>query len=415
MPLTKSMLLRSASRGGPLVVALLMGILLVVSSALSYRDSMVSAAAVAEREGMRFVTRLGIQFGRHAPTPAAVQSAFEANRPLGLTYLRVGTVEAGQALLEASRPMIGAPGFGHGRVRMAFPSLPPPPIPRMLPPPDREHGSGFPLPPPEVAIEFEPVLSADTTRRALSALILAASAAALLAVSAFVLWVRARRADRDELSRMAQRHLAQIGEMSAILAHEIRNPLASLKGHAQLLEEKVANSPLADRVGRIVTEAIRLEDLTTDLLDFSRARAASLEEADPVAPLANACAATLPDRITMSSNGAPSRWSLDVRRIQQVLTNLIENALAVTPDGRQVEVGVGCEGDELVYSIRDQGPGVPAAERTRIFEPFHTTKLRGTGLGLAVVKRIVDLHRGKIEVLDAREGGADFRVRLPKR
>jgi two-component system sensor histidine kinase HydH len=417
MHLTKSMLVRSASRGGPLVVALLMGVLLVVSSALSYRDSRVSAAAVAEREGIRFLTRLALQLGHHAPTPAAVQSAFEANRPLGLMYLRVGTAEAGQALLGNSRPTIGAPGFGHGRVRMAFPSLPPPSNARILSPPDRERAPGddAPLLLPDVAIEFEPVLSADTTRRALSALILAASAAALLALSALILWVKARRADRDELSRIAQQHLAQIGEMSAILAHEIRNPLASLKGHAQLLEEKVADSPLADRVGRIVTEAIRLEHLTTDLLDFSRAKAASLAEADPAAPLAKACAATVPERITMSSHGAPSRWLLDVCRIEQVLTNLIENALAVTPDGRTVEVRVGCEGDVLVYSIRDHGPGVPAAERARIFEPFHTTKLHGTGLGLAVVKRIVDLHRGKIEVLDAPGGGADFRVLLPKR
>jgi two-component system sensor histidine kinase HydH len=388
-----------------------MGALLVISSALSYRDTKASAAAVAEREGIRFLTRLAIQLGPHMPKPAAVRNAFEANRPLGLTYLRVGSLEAGEPLLAHSQPLFGAPAFGLGRVRMAFPTLPPPPGNAHAMP-----GGGPPTggPPPGVAIEFEPVLSVDAARRALSALILAASAATLLAASAFVLWVRAGRAERDERVLMAHQHLAQLGEMSAILAHEIRNPLASLKGHAQLLEEKVVNSPFAERVGRIVADAVRLENLTTDLLDFARARTAQLDATDPLAPLADACAATVPARIVMTSEGAPKEWHIDGPRIQQVLTNLIENALAVTPDDRRVQVGVGCDNGMLLYTVRDHGPGIPRSERARIFEPFHTTKLQGTGLGLAVAKRIVDLHRGKIEVLDAPGGGAEFRVRLPK-
>jgi two-component system sensor histidine kinase HydH len=426
MSISKSKLLRSAVRVGPLVVALLMGALLVASSALSYRDTKASAAAVAEREGIRFLTRLAIQLGPHSPKPASVHNAFEANRPLGLTYLRVGNVEAGQALLAGSRPLVGAPAFGRGRVRMAFPSLPPPsmgpgapPFAFGGPPPPPPMGAG-PLPfrpegpPPSIAIEFEPVLSTDAVRRALSALSLAVSAAALLAASALILWTRARRAERDERHLIAQQHLAQMGEMTAILAHEIRNPLASLKGHAQLLEEKVVEPVLAGRVSRIVSDAVRLENLTTDLLDFARARTAQLADADPVAPLVNARAATVPDRVSISTDAAPERWPIDVPRIQQVLTNLIENALAVTPNGSRVEARVGREEDQLVYAVRDHGPGVPADERTRIFEPFHTTKVRGTGLGLAVAKRIVDLHRGNIEVLDAPGGGAEFRVRLPR-
>ena len=436
MRITKSRLLRSAERGGPLVVALLMGALLVVSSALSYRDTKASAAAVAEREGIRFLTRLSIQLGPRAPKLSSVHAAFETNRPLGLTYLRVGGVEAGQAVLAGSTPGFGAPAFGRGRVRMAFPSLPLPPPGARPPafgagrPPTFGPGGpplfgpggsppfgpdGPPSPPPGIAIEFEPVLSTDAVRRARTALMLAVSAAGLLAASAVVLWMKARRADRDERLLIAQQHLAQMGEMTAVLAHEIRNPLASLKGHAQLLEEKVTEPALAGRVSRIVSDAVRLENLTTDLLDFARARTAQLADADPVAPLANARAATIPDRVSMSSEGAPDRWSIDAPRIQQVLTNLIENALAVTPDDRQVEVRAAREDDTLVYAVRDHGPGVPPGEGARIFEPFHTTKLRGTGLGLAVAKRIVDLHRGNIEVLDAPGGGAEFRVLLPRR
>jgi two-component system sensor histidine kinase HydH len=442
MRITRSKLLRSAERGGPLVVALLTGALLVVSSALSYRDTKASAAAVAEREGIRFLTRLSTQLGPHAPKPGSVQAAFDTNRPLGLTYLRVGSVEAGQAVLAGSTPGFGAPAFGGGRVRMAFPSLPPLPLrarppgfgagrppafgpggPPVFapggPPPFGPGGrppfgpGGPPSPPASITVEFEPVLSTDAVRRARTALMLAVSAAGLLAASAVVLWLKARRADRDERRLIAQQHLAQMGEMTAILAHEIRNPLASLKGHAQLLEEKVADPALAGRVTRIVSDAVRLENLTTDLLDFARARTAELADTDPVAPLANARAATVPNRVSLSSEGAPDRWAIDAPRIQQVLTNLIENALAVTPDDRQVEVRVAREDDTLVYAVRDHGPGVLPAERARIFEPFHTTKLRGTGLGLAVAKRIADLHRGNIEVLDAPGGGTEFRVLLP--
>jgi two-component system, NtrC family, sensor histidine kinase HydH len=406
----RSKLLRSAARGGPLLVALLLGALLVASSALSYRDTKLSAAAVAEREGVRFLMRLAIQFGRSAaPSAAAVRAAFEANRPLGLTYLRVGSDEAGDPMLASSHPKFGAPAFGAGRVRMAFPALPPPPFGFSPPPfaPERR-------PPPGIAIEFEPVLSADAVRRALRALVLSIGAAGLLAVSALVLWARARRAERDERRSLAQEHLAQMGEMTAILAHEIRNPLASLKGHAQLLEEKLDDPILASRVERVVAEAVRLEHLTTDLLDFARARTVQVVETNPVEPLAKAREATVPDRVSVSTEGVPERWPLDGPRIEQVLTNLVENALAVTPHCRQVEARVTRDGETLVYTVRDHGPGVPLAERERIFEPFHTTNVRGTGLGLTVAKRIVDLHRGHIDVLDAPGGGAEFRVCLPR-
>jgi signal transduction histidine kinase len=101
--------------------------------------------------------------------------------------------------------------------------------------------------------------------------------------------------------------------------------------------------------------------------------------------------------------------------MEQVLINLLDNALAVTPPGARVTANVATVGGDLVFSVRDRGPGIPAAERARIFEPFHTTKTRGTGLGLALVRRIVDLHGGAIEVRDAPGGGAIFSIELPAR
>jgi two-component system sensor histidine kinase HydH len=122
----------------------------------------------------------------------------------------------------------------------------------------------------------------------------------------------------------------------------------------------------------------------------------------------------VPDRVSLDVGAAPPTWHLDAARVEQVLINLIENALSVTPGTERIEATVSVDGDALVYTVRDHGPGVPVGERGRIFEPFHTTKLRGTGLGLPVAKRIIDLHHGRIDVVDADGGGALFRVYLPR-
>jgi two-component system sensor histidine kinase HydH len=265
-----------------------------------------------------------------------------------------------------------------------------------------------------LVIEFEPVETNDLNTRALVGLWLSSGAALLLTSAAFVLWRFGRRAQRMEGELERQRHLATLGSMSAVLAHEIRNPLAALKGHAQLLAEKAEDPKMEARVRRVVDEALRLETLTNDLLDFARSGAVHPVASSPVTVLDEAAAATVPGRIEQETAGAPASWSFDAGRMQQVLINLLENALAATPGDEKVTVTIDRVGEELVFSVRDRGPGVPEADRARIFEPFHTTKLRGTGLGLAVCKRIVELHGGRIEVDDAPGGGALFRVCLPR-
>ena len=461
----------SLRRAGPLVVALLLGAALIVSSALSYRDARTAAAWVAERQGiglLRRVEGVGRQPGQ-SHRPDAVAAAVEAYRALGLTYLRLvdesGRVvaESGVPLLAGTHPVVGAPTFGHGRVRMispgpwprghagpeprpspplapapaaALPASPPPGSrpepdgrpwpdgPRTAPEPDGPppgppgergwHDDAREPPPSTVEIEFEPIGWEDAERRALRVLVLSAGTAGLLAVAALISWAGVQRAERTEAELTAQRHLARLGEMSAVLAHEIRNPLAALKGHAQLLAERVSEPALAARIDRVVTEAVRLEHLTNDLLDFARSAEVELVPVDPRAVLERAVQATAPARIARATDQRPSTWPLDAPRMEQVLINLLENALAVTPEAAMVEARVEREAETLVFTVRDRGPGVPTAERTRIFEPFHTTKLSGTGLGLSVARRIVELHRGRIDVRDARGGGAEFRVRLPR-
>lgn len=219
---------------------------------------------------------------------------------------------------------------------------------------------------------------------------------------------------REALERRLEhgRRLASLGQMSAVLAHEIRNPLTSLKGHAQLLARALPEGdPTRVKADLVIEEAVRLEHLTRDLLEFARTGAIRREPVDPAALLRDAAASAAPDRVRVDDRAAPARWALDPERIRQVLLNLLENAAAAA-DG-PVEARVHEQAGRLVYTVRDRGPGLPAADLDRIFEPFYTTRASGTGLGLAVSRRIVELHGGTIAARNVTGGGAELTVELP--
>ncbi len=275
-------------------------------------------------------------------------------------------------------------------------------------------------------IEVEPV-QANALREAagLSWGIGALAAASLLAV-AIVLVRREARRHADERERERQRRLASLGEMSAVLAHEIRNPLASLKGNAQLLAQMLpaGDKPRA-KAQRVVDEAARLEKLTTDLLAFVRTGALKRAPADPAALVREALATADEGRagrdgagrdaadvaVALHMQHAPPSWSVDADRLREVLVNLLDNARAA---GAPVTVTVGAHGGALRIDVADRGPGVPVEDRERIFEPFVTGKTQGTGLGLAVARRVIEAHGGTLEVRDAEGGGALFRIELPE-
>jgi two-component system sensor histidine kinase HydH len=222
--------------------------------------------------------------------------------------------------------------------------------------------------------------------------------------------IELQRRERER-ARERERRLASLGEMSAVLAHEIRNPLASLKGNAQLLAASLpAGEKPRAKAERVVDEAVRLERLTQDLLSFVRTGELARTDAD-VAALASTAAGAVTGEVSLVTDGAPATWSLDSARVHQVLVNLLENAIAAGPPAT---LRVAKEHDALVMEIRDKGPGVPAADREKVFEPFFTNKTRGTGLGLAIARRVVELHGGTITVTDADGGGACFRIEIPK-
>ena len=262
-----------------------------------------------------------------------------------------------------------------------------------------------------IVIELEPVQASALRESAALTLGIGALAAASLLGVAIVLFRREARRNAEERKRERERRLASLGEMSAILAHEIKNPLASLKGNAQLLATMLpAGEKPRAKAERVVGEAVRLEQLTNDLLEFVRTGELKRAPPDPAA-LVREAAESVPGEVVVDTGAAPAAWSLDPGRMREVIVNLVDNAVAA---GAPVRAAVRADGGRLVIEVADRGPGVPEEDRERIFEPFFTGKTQGTGLGLAVVRRVIEQHGGTIAVLANPGGGALFRAEIPE-
>jgi two-component system, NtrC family, sensor histidine kinase HydH len=228
--------------------------------------------------------------------------------------------------------------------------------------------------------------------------------------------------------------------MSAGLAHEIRNPLAAIKGAIQLLvpdprggAARPDGDPEQARefLGIILEEVNRLNGVVTQFLDYSRPPKASLAPGDVNEILQRTLrllSGEVPADVDLVVDLAPAlpRVSCDPEQLRQVFLNLALNALEAMPEGGRLEVGTRLARDELslwrdsprrsdVVEIRfrDTGPGIPEDAREHVFVPFYTTKQKGTGLGLAICQRIVKTHGGQVGIRSAPGDGAEFVVSLP--
>ncbi len=246
---------------------------------------------------------------------------------------------------------------------------------------------------------------------------------ALLAVSYYLLLTLGRFLDlkaREE----SERHLRNLGSMSATLAHEIRNPLGAMKGLTQLVQEELPETHRAqDLLKTVVSEAERLEKLVSSLLDFARPRAPQLREFDlrqavsEVHEMLRSRAAEQNITLSLDAGLQPLVMSSDPDGIRQVLFNVLINALDVTPPGGTVTFRARANFREsrLRIEIDDTGPGLPLGDPEELFQPFVTTKTRGTGLGLAVTRRIVESLGGRIVLSNLAGGGARCAIELPLR
>ncbi len=251
-----------------------------------------------------------------------------------------------------------------------------------------------------------------------------------------------RQLEQAQAEARRSERLAALGQMAAGLAHEIRNPLAVIKGSAETLARKLegADSLAAELAGYISSEVNRLNGLVSRFLDFVRPSRIEAR-AEAIAPILERALKAAQDRwpdarITVErvyASDCPPVWA-DADLCEQVFTNLVINAYeAMLPQGGKLKVTVAAahhpraaaagEADAVstvqpdrsgvFVDIQDSGPGVPPELREQIFNPFFSTKREGVGLGLSIVSKIVDDHGGWIRVVDQPGPGACFRVFLP--
>ena len=225
--------------------------------------------------------------------------------------------------------------------------------------------------------------------------------------------------DSQEHLKRAER-LSVLGQVAAGLAHEIRNPLAGLKGALEIIASRVApGTPEAEFAGIAARDAARLDGLVSDFLTYARPRDPELRDLDLDSVIDHVTTVLRPEaqrigvRLAIEASVSPIRVRVDREQMTQVFLNIILNAIQATPPGRTVQVHARPETDSAVVEIDDQGAGISAEHLTRIFEPFFTTKQQGTGLGLAISQRIVLAHHGSIDVVRSSPAGTTFRVRLP--
>ncbi len=238
----------------------------------------------------------------------------------------------------------------------------------------------------------------------------------LIGASALLTDLTAVRKLQEEVRRKDR--LAAIGQLTAGIAHEIRNPLAAIEGFSELLIRRIQDDRARVLLDEIVQEVRHLNRIVGDFLTFAREPQLHVEPTDVGALIDG----TLSLLLSTHPHGITLKWTLPAQRSPVVLdpnefrrafVNIVRNALEAMGSGGTLEVTADLAEDWLTVTVRDSGPGIPEHVKERIFTPFFTTKDQGTGLGLAIAHKIVEGHRGVIEVDTTPGAGSAFTIRIP--
>ncbi len=428
-------------RVGLLVSTLTMGVALVVTGVTGWVQAKESSTILARSEmtavwqGLR--RELRRSGGELEGAFAALAADDDEEEGGGVSYIAVldrngqvvasiGRSRSAVGVKEwVSRPMSAAHNLGptmvevdgNGFVRGLFA------MPRRMM--GRRGVGGAGQPSAFVVVEMVSKEGPKMVSTALTALVIELGAGLVLLAIALLFWrlsviaegsARAHEAQRREMAVQLEKDkgLKALGRMSAVLGHELRNPIAALKGHAQLLLERLGESHPAEQQARtVVSSAERLETLTEEVLSFVRTGELRPTKVylDDLAYSAVALSGV--DDVTVSVP-EETPWHLDRARMEQALINLLVNARQASGD-ETVDLTLAVRDGRLVIAVRDRGPGIPEGEQQKIFEPFVTGRAQGTGLGLALVKRIAESHEGRITAANHQDGGALFEILLPAR
>jgi len=231
---------------------------------------------------------------------------------------------------------------------------------------------------------------------------------------------RRREIQRVNTVMARQQVLAEVGKFSMIVAHEIKNPLAVIKGSMDILtkNENIAPELKSRMNGYIYDEVQRMNKLIEDFLVFSRPSVPNLKLIS-----ADVLVGKMLQKITLINNaiainnqvraGAEGReLKCDIVQFERALLNVVRNAIEASKEATQVAISVFCTDNHLNFQVCDGGPGFDPAKAESMFEPFVSTKSKGTGLGLALVKDVIKVHQGSIAIKNLPEGGASFTLML---
>ena len=408
------------------MAAVLVGAGLWVRSGVSQSASTVTQGQAL---GIAFTARRAIRSAGQI-NPQILREVFDELVPQGLHYAEVrGSDQA--VIAAAGHPATeikwsdgghlgpsASIGFGQGG-SLARLVIRPSDGPAVAAP--GQHGA--PLPPSadhplfgkQLLLEVSSAAARDLAWRANVTLVVSLLAALVLMGLCAVFWRISRNAEKASVQLEHDRQLKVLGQMSAVLGHEIKNPLASLKGHVQLLLEKLPPDHAGRRGAEVVLrETVRLEELSRQVLEFARTGVITCAPMDPVGVVRAAMETLGGEDIQLQVSSAPASWRLDAARMEEVLVNLLRNARDASPTGQPIDVRVDVQSDHgLLIEVRDRGEGLTPGEEERVFEPFYTRRVKGTGLGLALARRIVEGHGGTITARNHSDGGAVFSVRLP--
>jgi signal transduction histidine kinase len=223
-----------------------------------------------------------------------------------------------------------------------------------------------------------------------------------------------------ERERESERRFAELGRLSAVLAHEIRNPLGAIKGFAQLTARHFPDGADArEDLDVIISESTRLEGLVQGLLNYAKPQPPNRTDFDLAGLVARTVAlvreAAKDAEVSVETDLPPAlEWPVDSEQMTAALLNLLRNAIEAMPDGGELFVSLATHEQEVRIEVTDDGVGIPAELLSTLFDPYVTGKATGTGLGLAVTRRIIHAHNGTIDVTSAPHDGTTMTIRLPK-
>lgn len=272
---------------------------------------------------------------------------------------------------------------------------------------------------PELLGAERPIAGPLLSALAVSMMLFASVAAGRKLRALFVDVIRRELAARDEALQTHREQTRALTTLSAEIAHELKNPLASVKGLAALVSKEMTGKQ-AERMAVLRRETDRMQAIVDGFLNFSRpVTPLAVEQvdlrslADAVMALHEGMAREKRLRLTVVPPPSPVEVGCDRRKIHQVLINLLQNAIEASPPGESVEVYAARDAHGARIEVRDRGPGLPQALEARLFEPGVTTRPSGSGLGLSIARGLVRQHGGELELLPRTGGGTVALITLP--